>query len=79
MRVSDAMVSDLVTVSPDASLRDAFRLMSQAHVRHLPVVRDRFRPDLALYVAGADPYAEDQIGGLSPPVEADSPKRTDQR
>ena len=26
---------------------------------------ERFRPDLMLYVAGADPYCEDQLGGLA--------------
>lgn len=32
--------------------------------RHLPrIVRER-RPDLAFYLAGADPYREDQLGGL---------------
>jgi acetoin utilization deacetylase AcuC-like enzyme len=28
-----------------------------------------FRPELLLYVAGADPYAEDQLGGLSLTLE----------
>ncbi len=37
-----------------------------AHLeKHLPVLRERFRPDLVLYVAGADPYFDDQLGGLS--------------
>lgn len=31
---------------------------------HLPAVVERFRPDLAFYLAGADPYREDQLGGL---------------
>ena len=26
---------------------------------------NEFRPDLVMYVAGADPYCEDQLGGLS--------------
>jgi acetoin utilization deacetylase AcuC-like enzyme len=33
----------------------------------LPVVREsleKFRPDLVFYVGGADPYCEDQLGGL---------------
>ncbi len=28
-----------------------------------------FRPDLIMYVAGADPYCEDQLGGLSLTIE----------
>jgi len=32
---------------------------------HLPGAVERFRPDVALYLAGADPYREDQLGGLS--------------
>lgn len=31
---------------------------------HLPAAVDRFQPDLAFYLAGADPYREDQLGGL---------------
>jgi acetoin utilization deacetylase AcuC-like enzyme len=34
----------------------------------LPAVQnalDRFRPDIVFYVGGADPYCEDQLGGLS--------------
>jgi len=32
--------------------------------RHLPAVLDRHRPDLVAYIAGADPFEEDQLGGL---------------
>ena len=32
--------------------------------RHAPSILDRHRPDLVAYVAGADPYEEDQLGGL---------------
>ncbi len=32
---------------------------------HVPDILDRHKPDLAFYLAGADPYAEDQLGGLS--------------
>jgi len=32
--------------------------------RHLPAILDRHRPDLVAYVAGADPYEQDQLGGL---------------
>ncbi len=31
---------------------------------HLPGALERHRPDLVLYLAGADPYREDQLGGL---------------
>ncbi|MGH9642134.1 MAG: histone deacetylase family protein, partial [Terriglobales bacterium] len=30
---------------------------------------DRFRPELICYVAGADPYCEDQLGGLALTIE----------
>lgn len=32
---------------------------------HIPRVYNDFRPDLVLYLAGADPYEKDQLGGLS--------------
>jgi acetoin utilization deacetylase AcuC-like enzyme len=32
--------------------------------RHLPQVLEDHEPDLVLYLAGADPYREDQLGGL---------------
>jgi acetoin utilization deacetylase AcuC-like enzyme len=32
--------------------------------RHVPEILDRHRPDLAFYLAGADPYRDDQLGGL---------------
>lgn len=32
--------------------------------RHLPEVLDRHRPDLLFFLAGADPYEHDQLGGL---------------
>jgi acetoin utilization deacetylase AcuC-like enzyme len=31
---------------------------------HVPRLLEEFRPDLVLYVAGADPYEKDQLGGL---------------
>jgi acetoin utilization deacetylase AcuC-like enzyme len=31
---------------------------------HLPRIIDQHRPDLAYYLAGADPYRHDQLGGL---------------
>lgn len=38
-------------------------------IRILPRLRDEFDPGLVLYVAGADPYREDQLGGLSLTLE----------
>ena len=32
---------------------------------HLPGILERHRPDLLFYLAGADPYRHDQLGGLS--------------
>jgi acetoin utilization deacetylase AcuC-like enzyme len=31
---------------------------------HVPRIYTEFRPDLILYLAGADPYEKDQLGGL---------------
>ena len=33
--------------------------------KHIPLIIDRSRPDLIVYLAGADPYKDDQIGGLA--------------
>jgi acetoin utilization deacetylase AcuC-like enzyme len=35
---------------------------------YLPAL-ERFRPDLLMYIAGADPYREDQLGGLALTLE----------
>ncbi len=32
---------------------------------HIPRVYKEFRPDLVIYLAGADPYEKDQLGGLA--------------
>jgi acetoin utilization deacetylase AcuC-like enzyme len=32
---------------------------------HIPKIYKEFRPDLVLYLAGADPYEKDQLGGLA--------------
>jgi len=32
--------------------------------KHLPAILDRHRPDLIAYIAGADPFEGDQLGGL---------------
>ena len=37
--------------------------------RHLPEILDRHRPQLAFYLAGADPYEQDQLGGLGLTIE----------
>ena len=39
MTVSDVMVTDLITVSPEADLKSAVDHMNAAHIRHLPVVK----------------------------------------
>ena len=36
---------------------------------HLPAIVEHHRPELAFYLAGADPYAEDQLGGLALTME----------
>jgi acetoin utilization deacetylase AcuC-like enzyme len=33
--------------------------------KHIPPILENHRPDLVFYLAGADPYKEDQLGGLS--------------
>jgi acetoin utilization deacetylase AcuC-like enzyme len=37
--------------------------------KHLPAVLDGHRPDLVVYLAGADPYRDDQLGGLALTLE----------
>lgn len=32
---------------------------------HLPRVMEEYRPQLIIYLAGADPYEADQLGGLA--------------
>jgi CBS domain-containing protein len=39
IKVSEIMTKSLVTVDPDASLKDAARLMSAKRIRRLPVVK----------------------------------------
>lgn len=43
--------------------------------QHLPAIIDKHRPDIAFYLAGADPYREDQLGGLG--LTIDGLKRRD--
>ncbi|MFB0528026.1 MAG: histone deacetylase, partial [bacterium] len=37
--------------------------------KNIPEIIDSFQPELILFVAGADPYERDQIGGLSLTIE----------
>ena len=64
MTVSDIMKTDVVSVTPDVPLREAFAKMNNAHIRHLPVVSgnghlagiisDRDIRLLGMKVAGAE-------------------------
>lgn len=38
--VGDVMTTDIITTSPDTSVRDAARTMAQHWIRHLPVVEN---------------------------------------
>ncbi len=40
MAVREAMTASVVTVEPDKTIRDCMNLMSDRHIRHLPVVVD---------------------------------------
>jgi acetoin utilization deacetylase AcuC-like enzyme len=54
--------SDLDLGLPDETGdHDYLALLEQ----HLPVILDRHAPDLVVYLAGADPYERDQLGGLA--------------
>jgi len=50
----------------DVGLRDGATGEEYLRVleRHVPAILDAHRPDLVAYVAGTDPYREDQLGGL---------------
>lgn len=39
------------------------KYLSALH-RHIPRIYEEFQPDLIFYLAGADPYEKDQLGGL---------------
>jgi acetoin utilization deacetylase AcuC-like enzyme len=41
----------------------------EALARHLPEIVGRHRPELVFYLAGADPYRFDQLGGLGLTLE----------
>jgi acetoin utilization deacetylase AcuC-like enzyme len=51
----------------DLGLRDGIRDDAYLGILEdrLPPVLERHRPELVFYLAGADPYGEDQLGGLS--------------
>ncbi len=38
--ISEIMTADVITVSPDSSIDDCMRLMTNKFIRHLPVVED---------------------------------------
>lgn len=40
-RVGDIMTTAVVTIGPSATLRQAMELMTEQHIRHMPVVEDR--------------------------------------
>ena len=55
-------VSDLDLALPDATGDERYLdLLSE----HLPSIFERARPDLVVFLAGADPYREDRLGRLS--------------
>jgi acetoin utilization deacetylase AcuC-like enzyme len=54
--------SDLDLGLRDGTGDEEYLGLLQAHV---PQILEDQRPDLAFYLAGADPYREDQLGGLS--------------
>ncbi|ADD29706.1 CBS domain-containing protein [Meiothermus ruber] len=39
-RVGEVMTSDLITVTPEATVADCMNLMTDHHIRHLPVLED---------------------------------------
>ena len=53
--------SDLDVGLPDGIRDDAYLALLE---EHLPQALDDHEPDLIVYLAGADPYREDQLGGL---------------
>ncbi len=58
--------SDLDIGLPDRAGDETYLAALQ---RHLPAVLDGHKPDLIFYLAGADPYQEDQLGGLELTME----------
>jgi len=62
----DKAESDLDLGLPDGTADGPYLATLEAN---LPRIVERHRPDLAFYLAGADPYREDQLGGLSLTLE----------
>ncbi len=58
--------SDLDLGLDDGTLDDEYLA---ALDQHLPAILDEHVPELVVYLAGADPYREDQLGGLSLTLE----------
>lgn len=58
--------SDLDANLPDGLGDDDYLAVLDAHLAR---AFDEFHPDLVFYVAGADPYHEDQLGGLALTLE----------
>jgi acetoin utilization deacetylase AcuC-like enzyme len=58
--------SDLDLGLDDGTGDEAYLTLLEHHV---PRILERHRPDLAFYLAGADPYREDQLGGLGLTLE----------
>ncbi|GIW53051.1 MAG: hypothetical protein KatS3mg081_2406 [Gemmatimonadales bacterium] len=58
--------SDLDVGLPDGAGDETYLAALQ---RHIPDILERHRPDLVFYLAGADPYREDQLGGLNLTME----------
>lgn len=54
--------SDLDVGLPDRTGDAQFLALLE---EHLPKILDEHAPELVLYLAGADPFREDQLGGLS--------------
>jgi acetoin utilization deacetylase AcuC-like enzyme len=44
-------------------------LYVKAFQEHIPVIYEQHHPDLIAYIAGADPYKEDQLGNLQVTME----------
>ncbi len=56
-----------IDVSLPDGIGDEQYIASLDHVLHSGL--ERFQPDLICYIAGADPYREDQLGGLALTIE----------
>jgi len=67
----DIYPSEKVASSLDVGLwsGDGDRAYLAALRDHFPRLYAEFRPDLVIYVAGADPYRGDQLGGLDMTIE----------